>query len=110
MEATISSYKQKASELGEDLPAPGPAPPQPQLFNPPADSDSKSDDEPSIVDEKMVKGMIDDDIDLSSFFSHDVLDNAAKSCSQVLPTLKMNMLPAKTSSKAVPNTLDWESW
>ncbi|KAF8833058.1 hypothetical protein BDN67DRAFT_1017999 [Paxillus ammoniavirescens] len=29
MEATISSYKRKVSELGEDPPAPGPAPPQP---------------------------------------------------------------------------------
>ncbi|KIK74577.1 hypothetical protein PAXRUDRAFT_835946 [Paxillus rubicundulus Ve08.2h10] len=73
----------------------------------------------------MERGMIDDgacwldkrltfsgrsDIDLSLSFFHDVLDNAAKSHSQVLPTLKTNMLPAKTLSKAVPKASDWESW
>ncbi|KIK81115.1 hypothetical protein PAXRUDRAFT_833085 [Paxillus rubicundulus Ve08.2h10] len=50
------------------------------------------------------------DIDLSSSFFCDVLDDAAKSRSQVLPTLKTNMLPAKTSSKAIPKASDWESW
>ncbi|KIK78150.1 hypothetical protein PAXRUDRAFT_774550 [Paxillus rubicundulus Ve08.2h10] len=58
MEATTSNYKWKASELGEDLPAPGLAPPQPQPFNPLTDSDVKSDGKPSIVDDKMERGMI----------------------------------------------------
>ncbi|KIK79367.1 hypothetical protein PAXRUDRAFT_769612 [Paxillus rubicundulus Ve08.2h10] len=90
MEATISNYKWKASELGEDLPAPGPAPPQPRLFDPPTDSDVKSDVEPSAVNDETERGMLDNDIDLSSFFFCGVLDDAAKSCSQALPALKPN--------------------
>ncbi|KIJ10439.1 hypothetical protein PAXINDRAFT_16590 [Paxillus involutus ATCC 200175] len=112
MEVTISNYKRKASELGEGPPTPGPAPPQPRPFDlqVPNDSDDESDVEPSAVNDEMERGMIDDDIDLSSFFFHNVLDDAAKSRSQALPALKMNMLPAKTSSKAVSKASDWESW
>ncbi|KAF9237836.1 hypothetical protein BU15DRAFT_75631 [Melanogaster broomeanus] len=43
VDATVLSHKRKASQLGEDPPAIGCAPPQPQLFESPAESDDDLD-------------------------------------------------------------------
>ncbi|KIJ59093.1 hypothetical protein HYDPIDRAFT_162797 [Hydnomerulius pinastri MD-312] len=145
MEATISSSKRKASELGEDSPVPGPARPQPRPFDPPADEDSESDTELGNMIDGAERGTehspIDDgarwldkkrklrgaavlaerkkftlggrsDIDLSSPFFRDVLDDATKSRSQLPTASKTNMVPAKLAPKVVPNSKvsDWESW
>ncbi|KAF9241149.1 hypothetical protein BU15DRAFT_73625 [Melanogaster broomeanus] len=149
VDATVLSHKRKASQLGEDPPPIGRAPPQPRPFESPAESDDDSDYEGEFgssdttgvaADSDGTAGAPVDDgarwldkkrglsgkaihaerqrlalagvseIELSSPFFHDILDEPPKSRFQTSSTAKPVDTSSKMLSKAVPKASDWDSW